>query len=388
MITEKLYYSNSYINEFTAQVLQSEACANGFFTVLSKTAFFPEGGGQKADTGYINNERVFDVQEEDGIIKHYMKAQLDVGDTVSCKTDWEQRFNRMQNHSGEHIVSGIVHNLYGYDNVGFHMEEDYVTVDFNGELTAQQLLDIEERANKAICCNIPIECYFPKIEDLPTLDYRSKLDLTENVRLVNIPGVDLCACCAPHVKRTGEIGLIKILDVMRHRSGVRITMKSGEKALKDYQEKQKSVIGVSNLLSAKQNEIVEAVDRLKSENDGLKSQFYNFKMKIAEFDRERLEKKGDLSYYISCFYDTDMMRDLVNYGMTLSELSVVFSGNDCDGYSYIAGSNSLDMMSFAKNINSFLNGRGGGRGTMVQGKVSASKDDIINYISNLDLGEI
>ncbi|MGN0525946.1 MAG: alanine--tRNA ligase-related protein [Acutalibacteraceae bacterium] len=388
MITEKLYYADSYINEFTAQVLQCEACANGFYAILSQTAFFPEGGGQKADTGCISNVKVFDVQEENGVIKHYVKTQLNVGDTVTCKIDWEQRFNRMQNHSGEHIVSGVVHGLYGYDNVGFHMEEDYVTVDFNGELTLDQVLDIEDRANKVIYEDITVECYFPEKEDLPELDYRSKLDLTENVRLVEIQGVDLCACCAPHVKRTGEIGLIKILDVMRHRNGVRITMKSGYKALRDYREKQKSVVDVSNLLSAKQLEIAEAVDRLKAENDNLKSQFYNFKMKIAEFDRERLEKTGEISYYISCFYDADMMRELVNYGMSVSKLSVVFSGNDSDGYSYIAGSDFLDMISVARNINSCLNGKGGGRGTMVQGKVSVSKKDIMNYISNLDLGEI
>lgn len=382
MITEKLYYLDSYISEFSAVVLSCDACTDGFFITLNKTAFFPEGGGQKADNGFIGNSYVKDVQEKNGQILHLVDKELNVGEEYSCKLDWEQRFIRMQNHSGEHIVSGIVNSVYGFDNVGFHMEEDYVTIDFNGELTREQLDEIEDKVNLAIYKNSEIKCWFPDGNELLNLDYRSKLDLTENVRLVSIENTDLCACCAPHVKRTGEVGIVKILDFMRHRGGIRLVMKAGFKALGDYREKYKSVYDISNLLSAKQPEISNAVERVYNEIDEVNRAFYDFKQKVADNDKNRLIKCGNVSYFISSFYDADMLRNLVNFGMEHNILCVAFSGGDENGYSYIAGSNSLDMKAVAVSLNRSLNGRGGGRDTMIQGKVSANKNDIIRYIEN------
>lgn len=387
MITEKLFYKDSYIKTFSANVVSCEETEKGFSVVLDKTAFFPEGGGQKADTGKIGNSAVFDVQEVDGIIRHFVDSKLEMNEEYICEIDWKQRFLRMQNHSGEHIVSGVVHSLYGFDNIGFHMEEDYVTVDFNGELTREQLDEIEDKANEAIYKNLDITCYFPEENELETLDYRSKLDLKENVRLVKIGNVDLCACCAPHVLKTGEIGVIKILDFMRHRGGVRIVVKSGFKALADYREKYKSVYDISVLLSAKQPEIASAVERIISENGDLQRIYSDFKLKVARNDKENIVFVGDTAYFISSFYDTDMMRELCNYGMTEKKLCVILSGNEEKGFSYIAGSLSLDMSKFAKFFNSALNGRGGGRGTMIQGKLTARIDNIIRCLENVDLDE-
>ncbi len=388
MKTERLYYSDSYIKEFKALVISCEKIEKGFKVVLDKTAFFPEGGGQKADTGFIGDAVVSDVQEADDIIYHYVDKELEASIEYTCKLDWEQRFLRMQSHSGEHIVSGVVHSLFGYDNVGFHMEEDYVTVDFSGELTREQLDEVEEKTNRYIYDNIEIECFFPNEYEIENLDYRSKLDLKEGVRLVRIGEADLCACCAPHVKRTGEIGVVKILDFMRHRGGVRIVMKSGLKALFDYREKYTSVYDVSVMLSSKQHEIASFVDKKLKENENLQRSFTNFKMQIAENDKENLSYIGDTAFFITSFYDADMMRELANYGMTQKELCVILSGNEENGFSYVAGSLNFDLMKFAKNFNSALNGRGGGRGTMIQGKVTASKQDILNYFNCLDLGAI
>lgn len=384
-MTEKLFYKDSYIKEFSATVVSCEETDKGCKIVLDKTAFFAEGGGQKADTGYIGDAKVFDVQESDGVLIHYVDKPVKASTTCKCKIDWEQRFYRMQNHSGEHIVSGVVHSLYGYDNIGFHMEEDYVTVDFSGELTREQLDDIEDRANKVIYGNVEIECFFPDESEIKSLDYRSKLDLKENVRLVKIGDTDLCACCAPHVKRSGEIGVIKILDFMRHRGGVRIVIKSGFKALTDYREKYKSVYDASVLLSSKQQEIASFVEKKINESDSLKRSFSDFKMKIADADKDNLEFIGDTALFISSFYDADMMRELANYGMTKKTLCVILSGDENSGFSYVAGSLNFDLMKFAKNFNSALNGRGGGRGTMIQGKITAPKSDILNYFNSLDL---
>ena len=388
MKTEKLYYSDSYLSEFKAVVLFCEKIEKGFKAVLDRTAFFPEGGGQKPDTGFIGDARVSDVQEADGLIFHFVDKELSGSAEYTCKLDWEQRILRMQSHSGEHIVSGVVHSLYGYDNVGFHMDEDYVTVDFSGELTREQLDEVEEKTNRYIYDNIEIECFFPDVDEIESLDYRSKLDLKEGVRLVRIGEADLCACCAPHVKRTGEIGVVKILDFMRHRGGVRIVMKSGLKALYDYREKYTSVYDVSVMLSSKQHEIASYVDKKIKENENLHHAFADFKMKIAECDKENLSLIGDTALFITSYYDSDMMRELANFGMTQKELCVILSGNEDSGFSYVAGSLSFDLMKFAKNFNSALNGRGGGRGTMIQGKVTATKDDIVKYFNNLDLNAI
>lgn len=388
MKTERLYYSDGYLKEFTALVLLCEKTENGYKVVLDKTAFFPEGGGQMADTGYIGDAKVFDVQETDKEIYHYVDRELDISTEYCCKLDWEQRFLRMQSHSGEHIVSGVVHSLFGYDNVGFHMEEDYVTVDFSGELTREQLDKVEEKTNRYIYANIEIECFFPDEYEIENLDYRSKLDLKEGVRLVRIGEADLCACCAPHVKRTGEIGVVKILDFMRHRGGVRIVMKSGLKALFDYREKYTSVYDVSVMLSSKQHEIATFVDKKLKENENLQRSFTSFKMQIAENDKENFSFVGDCALFITTFYDSDMMRELANYGMTQKKLCVILSGNEETGFSYVAGSLDFDLMRFAKNFNSALNGRGGGRGTMIQGKVTAKKQDILNYFNGLDLNII
>lgn len=381
MKTKKLYYVDSYIKNFNAKVLSCEGDGKSFCVVLDKTAFFAEGGGQKADTGFIGEAKVLDVLEENGEIKHYIDKPLEPEKEYTCVIDWDKRFSRMQNHSGEHIVSGIVHAFYGFDNVGFHMEEDYVTVDFNGELTRAQLDEIEDKANRVIYKNEDIICCFPNQEELKSLDYRSKLDLKDDVRIVKIGDTDICACCAPHVSKTGEIGVIKILDFMRHRGGVRLVMTSGKNALNDYREKYSQVYNVSGLLSAKQSEISTAVERLKNEADEIRREFNDFKQQIAQADCKNLKLIDKASYFISEYYDVNMMRTVVNLGMEKSTVCFVFSGDDNKGYSYIIGSKSLDMREVAKAVNTSLNGRGGGRDGMIQGKVSANEKEILDFLN-------
>lgn len=383
MLTEKLFYNDSYVSKFDATVLSCVKSSDKYYVILDKSAFFFEGGGQKADTGFIGEAVISDVQEINGEIVHFADRELKEGEKYSCSIDWDTRFRRMQQHGGEHIVSGIVHSIYGYDNVGFHMEDDYVTVDFNGELTREQLDEVEDKANEAVFKNYNIKCFFPDESTLKNLDYRSKLELTENVRLVEIENADLCACCAPHLSKTGEIGVIKILDFMRHRGGIRLVMKSGFDAVEDYRNKYRSVYEISNLLSAKQGEITAAVERLQRENEELYREFNNFKKSVAQTARKSLVISGDIAYYIASDFDAEMMRELTNYGMKKAALCLVFSGNDEDGYSYIAGSETMDMKAVAKELNTALQGRGGGRDTMIQGKASATEEQILKYIENV-----
>ena len=222
-MTEKLFYEDSHMITFLATVIACEKAGDYYEAVLTRTAFFPEGGGQYADTGRIDGVEVVDVQERQGLIYHKLSEPLELGKEVEGTIDWEERFSKMQQHSGEHIVSGLVHRTYGYDNVGFHMGKDAVTMDFNGVLTREQLKEIEKKANEAVVKNIDIQVLYPTKEQLEKIEYRSKIEIDGQVRIVEVPGYDTCACCAPHVKKTGEIGIIKLVGVQNYKGGVRVS---------------------------------------------------------------------------------------------------------------------------------------------------------------------
>ncbi len=380
-MTEKLYYTDAYIKEFSAAVLSCTEKDGLYYTELNKTAFFPEGGGQTSDTGFIGETKITGVTEENGNVFHISKEPLTVGCEYYCKIDWEKRFLKMQNHSGEHIVSGIVHTLYGFNNVGFHLGEDEVTVDFDGELTREQLDEVEFEVNRVIYENVPFKCWFASEDEIKNLDYRSKLDLTENVRLVKIgEDVDLCACCAPHVNKSGEIGVVKILDFFRHRGGVRLFLKCGALALCDYKEKYNSVREISNLLSLKQHEVSDGVNRLYGELDKVRKEAYDFKISVVKSDVINYKDRKDVALIFSGIYNNDMQREFVNECYENGTvISAAFTGDDESGYSYTVLSKVIDMKIFSKEMNTALNGRGGGRDGMIMGKVSASEKDIKEF---------
>ena len=376
-MTRKLYDEDSHLSRFSARV---EACVpdgDRWRIVLDQTAFFPEGGGQSADTGTLGAARVLDVQELEGRIVHVTDQPLEPGAAVEGVLDWAQRFRRMQEHSGEHIISGLVHRLYGYTNVGFHLGEETVTMDYDGELTKEQLAELESLANEAVWKNVPITAEYPSEETLRTLEYRSKLELTENVRIVTIEGYDVCACCAPHVSRTGEIGAIKIIDSMRHRGGVRLTILCGVDAVRQYQRLFDEAAALSNLMSVPKEQLVPAVERLFSERDALEAELKAREEKLNTLRLRSMPEAGTNIVLIDTFDDPDAMRELVNVGMErASGVCAAFSGTDADGYRYIIGSKTIDLRVRAKEINTALSGRGGGRPTMIQGSCTAARCEI------------
>ena len=207
METEKLFYQDAYLCETTAKVLECRQGKHGYEIVLDKTCFYPEGGGQPGDRGTINGIPVTDTHEKDGLVLHYTKEPIEVGTEVTAVIDWNRRFDLTQQHSGEHMVSGVIHRIYGYDNVGFHMGADMVTIDFSGELTEQQLREVEQEVNERIWLDSPVKCWYPTSEELKEIPYRSKKELAGRVRIVEFPDADICACCGTHVAHTGEIGL-------------------------------------------------------------------------------------------------------------------------------------------------------------------------------------
>jgi len=383
MKTIKLYDTDNHIKEFTAKVISCNPDGDGWNVVLDRTAFFPEGGGQKYDTGFINEIAVTDVQIKDGIICHRVSAPVADGTEVLCKLDWDKRFYRMQNHSGEHIVSGIAHNLYGCENVGFHLGDE-VTVDFDVELNESQIKNIEKLANKAIYDNLKITAKYPDSETLKKLEYRSKLELTEDVRIVTIDGIDVCACCAPHVCLTGEIGLIKILSFMRHRGGTRLFLKCGYDAFIDYDIKQTNLSKIAVALCAKPNETAEIFEKFSNEVSFLKQKCVRLSKELAELKAQSIEDTDGNIIIFEDGADMNTLRTLVLDGAKhAGGLCAGFSGNDENGYIYVISSSGMQLRSMAKEINTALDGKGGGSDEMLQGSVKAHRNEIEKYFSEV-----
>lgn len=376
-MTKKLYDLDSHRRDFTAAVLRCDADGERYAVVLDQTLFFPEGGGQPADTGVLGGARVLDVQITQEAIVHYTDAPLTPGAQVRGEIDWPQRFRRMQGHSGEHIISGLIHSEYGLDNVGFHLGQDTITMDYNGELTWPQLMHIEQLANEAVYRNVPIRTEYPSPEQLAQMTYRSKLDLTEDVRIVTVEGYDVCACCAPHVSCTGEIGAIKFTSVMRHRGGIRVTILCGADAEVDYREKSAQVAALSAQLSVRQADVVPAVQRLLDEIAQLKAAAAELEHRLNAQRLQQLHETPGSICAIDRFDDPVAMHEFVNAGMLLAGgVCAAFTGSDADGYRYIIGSRTLDLRAEAKTINAAISGRGGGKPTMIQGSCTAPADAI------------
>lgn len=374
----KLYYDSAYIKEFEAQVLSCQEGKKGWEITLSATAFYPEGGGQPADTGLLGNVRVTDVHEKDGQVVHYTDGPLPVGEMVRGVIDWDRRFQHMQEHSGEHLVSGLIHQRFGYDNVGFHMGTDEVTIDFNGVLEWGDLMAIEEKANGMIWENLEISAVYPEKDELDAMEYRSKKELTGAVRIVSIPGGDVCACCGTHVERTGEIGLVKFLSMIHYKGGVRISLLCGKRAVEDYERKRDQVQKISVLLSARPGEISRAVEKLKDEEAKLQEKLVAaYDKLIASEVRDIKEGDGDI-FILEPDFEAIQLRHLVNRLLEEKKGRTVLAlGGAAEGsFLYVLGSREGDMRRLSRELNGLLNGRGGGSAQMAQGTFFATKDQL------------
>ena len=374
----KLYYDSAYIKEFEAQVLSCQEGKKGWEITLSATAFYPEGGGQPADTGLLGNVRVTDVHEKDGQVVHYTDGPLPVGEMVRGVIDWDRRFQHMQEHSGEHLVSGLIHQRFGYDNVGFHMGTDEVTIDFNGVLEWGDLMAIEEKANGMIWENLEISDVYPEKDELDAMEYRSKKELTGAVRIVSIPGGDVCACCGTHVERTGEIGLVKFLSMIHYKGGVRISLLCGKRAVEDYERKRDQVQKISVLLSARPGEISRAVEKLKDEEAKLQEKLVAaYDKLIASEVRDIKEGDGDI-FILEPDFEAIQLRHLVNRLLEEKKGRTVLAlGGAAEGsFLYVLGSRDGDMRRLSRELNGLLNGRGGGSAQMAQGTFFATKDQL------------
>ena len=377
--TIKLYENDSYIKEFSATVLSCEEKDGAYFVVLNQTAFFPEGGGQDADKGKIGEADVLDVQIKNDVIYHKVNKAFNENEEVTCKLDWETRFSRMQNHTGEHMVSGVIHSLFGYNNVGFHMNDTLVTLDVDGPLNDEDIKKIELKSNKAIYENKSIKAIYPTAEELPDYDYRSKLDITEGVRLIEIEDYDLCACCAPHVAKTGEIGIIKIIGYIPYKKGTRIEMLCGLLAFNDYSNLHTTNKSVMNMLSAKRFEIAESVERIQGELGSARAENKKLLSQLATLKMEKHINGNTVCVFIDGV-SYDELRNCSNSLIEEYEYCYLFSNTDADNYIYVVSSKENNVRELVQNLNKTFNGKGGGRDTYAQGKIIASKMEILDYL--------
>lgn len=388
-MTKQLYYEDAYLKEFDARVIACRDGENGIHLYLDKSAFFPEGGGQDGDRGYLLSDMfpggkvaVTDTQSDgdDIYVVCDRKAKIPAGTRVHGVLDWKFRFDRMQNHSGEHIVSGLIHNRFGYENVGFHMSDDRMTIDLSGEIREEELQEIEQRANEIVWNNEPLHTDVYTEEEAENVQFRSKKELHGMIRVVTIPGADVCACCGTHVRYTGEIGPIRLIAHERFRGGIRIEMMCGRWAYNYMSGILRQNREVSALTSSKPLETAAGVGKLLESEKALKGQL--LELRYGEMDRmaQALAGKGAVLIFAHD-YDSVMVQKLTSKVMEKNGgTACVFSGSDEAGYFYTIGQKDGDLRALVREMNQALDGKGGGRPYFLQGSVKADKEQVETFL--------
>lgn len=375
-MTEKLYYLDAYATKFTAKVLECTEDKKNFKVVLDRTLFYPEGGGQPADMGTLGGVKVLDVHEKDDIITHTTDKPLEVGAEVEGEIDWECRFDLMQNHSGEHILSGVICQKYGCDNVGFHMGKEMITIDLNTKIPEEDLPWLEEKANEAIWNNVPVGIRYPSKEELDALDYRSKKELEGQVRIVNVGDYDCCACCGTHVKLAGEIGQIKIISSQNYKGGTRLELLSGKRALQDFRKKNDVSAQAGQLLSVPAEKVDAAVKNVLAERDELIQTLNQLKWKYFNLKAEQVAEGTE---NILFFGDGFNSKDMTHFADLLlkngAKRTAVFSPSG-DGFAFVLLSTVKDGRDFTDAMKEPFACKGGGKPDAVQGRVTGAKKDI------------
>ena len=384
-MTEAIFDCNPRELSFKARVLSCEerrtaAGESRFAVVLDRTAFFPEQGGQKADRGTLGGASLLDAEIHEGVITHLLDAPLELGSEVCGKVDWGRRFDFMQQHTGEHILSGLANRLYGAENVGFHLSEREVQLDFSVQLSEAELEALEHAANQAIFRDIPVKAYYPNAEELAALNYRQKKELTGAIRIVELEGVDCCACCAPHVARSSEVGILKILSAMNYKGGTRLYIACGMRAVQDYAARIREAQQLSKLLSAPQGELSAAVVRLQekamaAEQRAAETALALILLRAEAEIREKAQTQGreqaeadGICLILPPLSESALQRAVKPLKELFSGVVALFSGDDESGYAFLMFGDSVDWKPFLAELRT-RGGKGGGGKDRVQGRL-------------------
>lgn len=380
-MTEKLYDYDAYAVKFEAKVLDCIQEKDFYKVILDKTLFFPEEGGQSPDNGKINGFEVFDVQIKNDVITHYLNNPLNVGDTVEGEIDWEHRFSNMQLHSGEHILSGIVFSKYGYNNVGFHLSDNTATMDYDGKFSYEEALELEKMANSVIFANKRITAEYPSPERLKEINYRSKKELLGPVRIVTVEDTDVCACCAPHVHLTGEIGLFKIIGFENYKAGVRITYLCGYRALAYYNDCIESLSAISKVLSCKRGTEKEKVAELSEENKRLNFEFIaSLQENISSRIKNEFSGKENGIFVLRDNEASQMRYAATEMSRIYGNLTCVLSGNDEKGYRFLIETAAGDLSDMQKNLRELYNAKCGGKPQSIQGSAEMKLENFAELL--------
>ncbi len=380
-MTEKLYEQDPFLVKFEAAVVSCIQGKKGFDIVLDRTAFYPEGGGQPWDTGRLEaagrRVKVLETHNCGEEVVHTCNHPLEPGDAVTGIIDWDRRFDLMQQHSGEHIVSGLAHCLWGCENVGFHMGTEVITIDFDRPLTEEQFATLEQTANWHLWqVNLPVNITYPSPQELAHIQYRSKKEIEGQVRIVEFPGADCCACCGTHVTYPAQVGLIKLLSMQKFREGVRIELVCGGRAFRCFSRAAEQNARVSHLLSAKVFETGAAVERLLAENESLKSRIMSLEESRFSQLAGQYAGAGDVVLFEDGLSPNSLRRLCDAVLHSCGGRCACFSGDGSSGYKYAVGQAGGNLRDFVKRLNQSLSGRGGGKPDFVQGSVQADRQTI------------
>lgn len=375
-MTRKLYYEDPRLTSFSAKVISCEERDGAYCVTLDQTAFYPEGGGQAGDTGALSSVRVTDTQMEDGEIVHRCAGPLEAGTTVEGEIDWPRRFELMRRHAGEHIVSGLIHRLYGLNNVGFHMGAEDTTVDVSGRLTPEQLRQVERMANEIVARNETVRAWYPDPQTLAKTEYRCKKELTGDVRLVEIPGADVCACCGLHVTRTGEIGPILLAGWEHFHEGMRLRLLCGQQAVEAAFSAMDQCRSAGALLSAKPDGVLAAAERMAAELGQTKLRLSRMTRTAAAAIAEQYRGRGDVLLFVEGFDGGELGK--------LAGQTAASSGGVCavfcpDGAGFRFALSGPGVRDLCARMTKELSGRGGGRDQLAQGAVTATERQIREF---------
>lgn len=378
---QEYYYSHPYARELDTVVVSCHACKDGYETILKDTIFYPEGGGQPCDKGTIQDITVLDVQRKEDKIVHILKQPLPLGEKVHCVINWEHRYDLMQNHTGEHIFSGVVKQLYGYSNVGFHMSE-YICADFNGELTETDIREVERQVNQAIWANLLVKEIFCSASETTKYDYRSKIAIEGTTRIISIAGYDMCACCGMHVKNTGEIGICKVINFEKLRNKTRVFLLSGRRAFAYLNHIQQENSKISKLLSAKPLELLSAVSNLGQRYLDLQKSYHQLSSEVMLKDAKQIPVHDSI-LYTAVLADYEAMRVFCNFCIKKGISTVMVIAKTEVGYAYVIMSKSIDLQSIRAEFNKRIHAKGGGNSEMMQGSCTATPTEISHAFGTL-----
>ena len=387
MLTRRLFEENVKTQRFEARVLSCTEEKGKYHIELDATAFFPEGGGQPGDQGELfpglkedeEPVKVLDTREKAGVIFHVTDKAILEGTEVLGRLNWDKRLRNMQNHSGEHILSGLIHAKYGYNNVGFHMGSDAVTLDLDGVIAPEELPEFERQVNEAIEKNLEIEVFYPTREELEHIDYRSKKEIEGQVRIVRIGDYDTCACCGTHVERTGEIRLIKLLGLQNYKGGVRISMLTGKDAIDDYERKHDTIQEATHLLSVKPDQVDSGIRKLLEANAALKSKLIAFQRQVGEEKANAVLEGTKKVCFLEPNFQNDELREMCNKAAVKAELVLGLLPIREGMCQYVLISTQKDVREAGKELNSRFQGKGGGQPSMVQGTLMADGEEIRSF---------